>query len=130
MHCLYRQRHNIDEHVENQVDVCLPEYLTTREQDLLRLLYAKSMLQGVELKSCECFFDISQSIGRVPTGWGVCPCICPNGRIWSTSRGRLLAGREKMALQGLLCGTDFPVWESFPDRVLSDLAGNAFSTTV
>ncbi len=66
----------------------------------------------------------------MPHGHSVCPCLCLNGRIWSTSLGRLLTGREKMALQGLRCGDAVAELRAFSDRDLSDLAGNAFSTTV
>ncbi len=105
--------------------------LTEREQDALRIFYAKCRLKdGLDLAAVECFIDVSQGLGRMPHGRSVCPCLCPNGRIWSTSLGRLLTGREKMALQGLWCGDAVAELRAFSDRDLSDLAGNAFSTTV
>ena len=127
-HAAFQKRHRLVEFlgIDSQWFVRLSE----RERDVLRLYYALFARQGVDLRSVDWFLDVSQGIGRVPVGRGICPCLCPNGRVWSTLRGRLLTGREKMSLQGLVCGDDYPAWQSFSDRQLSDLAGNAFSTTV
>lgn len=104
--------------------------LTEREKDVVCTLTSLAHRDGHDPDNSEVLIDISQSLGWAPVAMDVVPCLCPNGRVWSTRRKRILCGREKMSLQGLFCGSDFPAWSTSSDRALSDLAGNAFSSAV
>ena len=106
--------------------------LLPRERDIVRTFQGR-FLPGPG--AGELFFDISQSIHRVPVSEGVVPCICPGSRIWSLARARLLHGSELLSLQGLF-HKDFPAARAgpgagvFPHHLLCDLAGNAFLAPV
>ena len=105
-------------------------HLTAREQDIVRCVTHMLKKKGALRGTSEMFIDISQSLGRTPIACGVCPCLCPNGRIWSISRARLSTGTEKLSLQGLYFDTEMLHSHGFSDRLLGDLAGNAFSASV
>ena len=104
--------------------------LLDRERDLVNVFTHLSRQRGFTPEADELFFDISQSLDRATKTHGFCACICPNSRVWSSKRGRLLTGREKLSLQGIFCGTDYADVTFESDSLLSDLAGNAFSTSV
>lgn len=65
------------------------------------------------------FFDVD-----TPPG---CPIITPGGRKYVTSRCRLLTGAEQLRFQNIWL--DQEIMDSFPEHLLSDLAGNAFETS-
>lgn len=60
--------------------------------------------------------------------WGVCGCITPNGEQLISNHGRLLTGREALALQALPLQDLILTRETQAE--LLDLAGNAMTTTV
>jgi len=55
-------------------------------------------------------------------------CITPKSRVWISSRSRFLLGMEALAVQGIHYGPQDSVAREWPDKVLMDLAGNAFHT--
>ena len=50
----------------------------------------------------ERILDVSQSIGRYPSGTNICPTITPNARMCLINRDhpRLMLGQERLRLQG------------------------------
>merc|ERR1712032_1071545 len=90
--------------------------------------------RGFDARRTPMLWEMSQSAGRVP-GTRVredmlhcAPCILP-GHLWHSSRRRWLLGREKLRLQGIFEG-DIVDMDCVSEKVLTDLAGNAFSSTV
>jgi len=89
--------------------------------------------QGFDPRTHPMLWELSQSVERVPgtrvrrDRQNYATCILP-GMLWHSSRHRWVLGIEKLALQGIfaedLLDTDFS------QKLLGDLAGNAFTTTV
>mmetsp|Transcript_127383 Transcript_127383/g.220833 ORF Transcript_127383/g.220833 Transcript_127383/m.220833 type:complete len:2012 (-) Transcript_127383:196-6231(-) len=110
------------------------EVLNKREKELLDLKCLDVLSeQGVDPRTFPMLWEMSQSVERVP-GTRVrrdrrnyATCILP-GMLWHSSRHRWVLGVEKLALQGIfaqdLRDTDFP------QKLMGDLAGNAFTTSV
>ena len=78
--------------------------------------------------------DISKSTYRAPWCIGATPCVLPNFRLHWRREQRALDAREMCAMQGIWT-RDSVAPESWcksekQSRVLMDLAGNAFITTV
>ena len=55
------------------------------------------------------------------------PTITPRGEYLDLKRHRFILGREKLRLQGLVFDDTF--LDAFPEALLGDLAGNAFTAT-
>ena len=53
-------------------------------------------------------------------------CLVPTNVVWLGERGRLLRGCEMLRLQGVFISRSLE--QEFPNALLADLAGNAFST--
>ncbi len=60
-------------------------------------------------------------------GDGYSPCVVPSGEFWLAHRGRMFAGREPLALQGIWLSPKISA--RFEEALLLDLGGNAFSVT-
>ena len=59
----------------------------------------------------------------------VVPCLTPNGEKYLTKFCRPLLGVEALRLQGLWWRPSSPYCRAFPDKLLRDLAGNAFEAS-
>ena len=68
--------------------------------------------------------QVSQSLGRCPPMLGVCPAIIPRGRVYVSTKCRLLHPVEALRVHSL----EFPSdrLAQVKDAALQDLAGNAF----
>ena len=78
--------------------------------------------------------EISKSVGRAPWCIGATPCALPKSRLHWRRQQRVLEACEMVAFQGIWT-RDVVALESWcqsekQSRVLMDLAGNAFTTTV
>ena len=78
--------------------------------------------------------DVAKSAHRAPWCIGATPCVLPNSRLHWRRQQRVLSAYEVAALQGIW-PRDFPALESWcqsdtRSRVLVDMAGNAFTSTV
>lgn len=110
------------------------QVLNDREKELLDLKCLDVLNeQGKDPRTHPMLWELSQSVERVP-GTRVRPdrqnyatCILP-GMLWHSSRHRWVLGIEKLALQGVFA--EDLVDTNFPQKLLGDLAGNAFTTTV
>lgn len=96
-----------------------------RSRSVLRL--DKAALEGLVI-------DISKSAGRTPWCAGATPCVLPNSRLYVRHVQCVLGPREAAALQGLW-PADFralSAWceDKHRSRVVADMAGNAFTSTV
>ena len=78
-------------------------------------------------------WELTQSVERVPgtrvrrDRQNYATCILP-GMLWHSSRHRWVLGIEKLALQGVFAADLIDT--NFSQKLLGDLAGNAFTTTV
>jgi len=110
------------------------QVLNDREKELLDLKCLDVLNeQGKDPRSHSMLWELSQSVERVP-GTRMRPdrqnyatCILP-GMLWHSSRHRWVLGIEKLALQGIFAEDLQDT--NFPQKLLGDLAGNAFTTTV
>jgi len=108
--------------------------LNDRTMELLDLKCLDVMNeQSIDPREVPMLWDLAQSVERVPgtrvrrDRQNYATCILPTP-LWHTSRHRFLMGIEKLALQGI-----FPEDlqdTAFPQNLLGDLAGNAFTSTV
>jgi hypothetical protein len=78
--------------------------------------------------------DIAKSAERAAFCLDAAPCLTGNSLMWRSSTGRVLCGTEAMALLGLF-EDDVPDMRRLSAtasglRLLRDMAGNAFATTV
>lgn len=73
--------------------------------------------------------ETSQSLqrGSGETSPVCCPTMTPSGRKYVSSRCRFLLGAEQLRLQNVWL--DPEVLSCFPNKLLADLAGNAFETS-
>lgn len=80
-------------------------------------------------------WDLLQSVERVPGSrvrrdrQNYAQCLLPPSLLWHTVRRRFVIGQEKLRIQGIF-DEDLRDIGSFPQLLLGDLAGNAFTTTV
>jgi len=108
--------------------------LNDREKELLDLKCLDVLNeQGKDPRTHPMLWELSQSVERVPgtrvraDRQNYATCILP-GMLWHSSRKRWVLGVEKLALQGVFAEDLLDT--NFPQRLLGDLAGNAFTTTV
>ena len=59
----------------------------------------------------------------------VVPCLTPSGEKYLTKFCRPLLGVEALRLQGMWWRPNAPYCRSFPDKLLRDIAGNAFEAS-
>ena len=101
--------------------------LTAREQELVSFVY---LCNEKKEKAADrvLFFDVSQTISRIPSSTTVVPTLLPHSKLWSVQKERLLIASEYLSLQGF----NFPPvkLQEFSASQLTDLAGNAFSVPV
>ena len=69
--------------------------------------------------------NVSQSLSFASLDQGRVGTFTPHGEFLLTHRVRLMLGREGLRVQGLFLPDK--VLDQFPDSLLHDLAGNAFS---
>ncbi len=104
--------------------------LAPRERDLLSVHSV-----GIPERSAR-ILDLSQGIrsanlcssGARSAQPGISPCVLPGWRPWHTARCRFLNGLESLALQTVFYPLEAQgVLETFPSKLLHNLAGNAFN---
>lgn len=71
-------------------------------------------------------WNVSQT--QAILGKGHCTCITPKALFWLPHRGRRMYGREAMTLQGMYMKDWDSVADIADDKLLMELAGNAFCT--
>lgn len=110
--------------------------LNKRTMELLDLKCLDALnTQGVDPREDPQLWDLLQSVERVPgcrvrrDTQNYARCVLPPAMVWHTVRHRYLLGQEKLALQGIF-EEDLKNISSFPQALLGDLAGNAFTSTV
>ena len=86
---------------------------------------------GGGLASDDVFVDIAKSEDWAPYCDGAFSCVVPNSRPYRVQGQSIASALDKMSVQGLW-RRDFPAMSAFSDKasLLSDLAGNAFTSTV
>jgi len=91
--------------------------------------------QSMDPRRVPMLWDLLQSVERVPGSrvrrdrLNYAMCVLPPSNVWHTVRHRFVLGVEKLALQGIFASDLLDV-SSFSQELLSDLAGNAFTSTV
>ena len=96
--------------------------LTDREEDLVAC-------HGVRLPSpTPAILEVSQNLDRTTAPRSISGCIMPRWRSLLLHRCRFALGIEGFALQSIHYGSQHLALADFPNSLLSDLAGNAFST--
>ena len=117
-------------------DVQPRQCLNQREEeaidDLFNSTRSLQRLSGEELE--DLVVDISKSAGRLPWCLDATPCVLPGSRLFWRRRRWVLGAREVAALQGIW-PRDFPALTAWCEhrhrsRVLIDMAGNAFTSTI
>lgn len=110
------------------------QLLNDREKELLDLKCLDVLNeQGKDPRTVPMLWELTQSVERVPgtrvrrDRQNYATCILP-GMLWHSSRHRWVLGVEKLALQGIFAEDLLDT--NFSQRLLGDLAGNAFTTTV
>jgi len=110
------------------------QVLNPRERELLDLKCLDVLNeQGKDPRSVPMLWELTQSVERVPgtrvrrDRQNYATCILP-GMLWHSSRHRWVLGIEKLALQGVFASDLIDT--NFSQKILGDLAGNAFTTTV
>ena len=82
----------------------------------------------------EVIIDVAKSAERGPACFDACPCIVPNSQPYRLQSGSLLSIEDVLALQGITKDAfpSLPAWLADPtsSRMLRDMAGNAFTTSV
>ena len=96
--------------------------LTNRELDCLRLLRVQFPEKNRRM------INVQPSIDRVTAAQDHFGCTTPAQRVWLTDRCRLMLGYEGLLSQGIYDEDRDPVVRNVPNRLLQDLAGNAFHT--
>ena len=96
--------------------------LTVRETDVLRFL-------GISFPELTPrTVDVSQNIARAKVGVSLVGCLTAGARVYLSHRCRLLLGVEALRLQSFF-HPDPGRLLAFDDRLLRDLAGNAFEAS-
>ena len=110
--------------------------LNDREEHVLdHVFQANRSLQRLEAEELtDLVIDVAKSAGRAPWCIGATPCVMPNSRLHWRRQHRVLGAHEMAGLQGIW-PRDFTALESWcqsdtRSRVLMDMAGNAFTSTV
>lgn len=110
--------------------------LNDRHMELLDLKTLDVMnQQGMDPREVPMLWDLLQSVERVPGSrvrrdrQNYATCILPPSSLWHTVRHRFVLGQEKLALQGIF-EDDLKDIQNFSQVLLSDLAGNAFTSSV
>ncbi|KAH8923781.1 hypothetical protein BT69DRAFT_1281148 [Atractiella rhizophila] len=101
-----------------------------RVLDLVDIFYLREAVHGRDVGFKTVVANLSQNVDRNITSgiMGVCGCLTPTGVPFPTNRGGPLIGVEALALQGI--PVDQLLLTKETEAQLSDLAGNAMSSTV
>jgi len=109
--------------------------LNDRTRELLDLKCLDVMNeQSMDPREVPMLWDLLQSVERVPGSrvrrdrQNYATCVLPPSLLWHTVRHRYVLGQEKLALQGIFEEDLKDI--TFPQQLLGDLAGNAFTSTV
>ena len=103
---------------------------TDRVLDLMDIDYLRLARDGVDAMHKTLVWNLSQNVDRT-TGSvapGICPCLTPSMVPFVTNRGGPLVGIEALSLQGIPVDDLLLTREN--ENQMSDLAGNAMTTTV
>ncbi|EEH52499.1 SNF2 super family [Micromonas pusilla CCMP1545] len=103
---------------------------TDRVLDLMDIDYLRLAQSGTDSMHKTLVWNLSQNVDRT-TGSGaagICPCLTPSMVPFVTNRGGPLVGIEALSLQGIPVDDLLLTRES--EGQMSDLAGNAMTTTV
>ena len=109
--------------------------LNLREAQALSDVLSSPSVQDLAKESLDALIvDVSKSAGRAPWCVGAAPCALPGSRLFWRHRQCVLTPREVAALQGIWAA-DFRFladWcaDKHRARVVADMAGNAFTSTV
>merc|ERR1711920_18564 len=110
------------------------QVLNEREKELIDLKCLDVLNeQGKDPRTFSMLWELSQSVERVPgtrvrmDRQNYATCVLP-GMLWHSSRHRWVLGVEKLALQGIFANDLLDT--NFSSKLLGDLAGNAFTSTV
>ena len=107
-----------------------PHELSTHESRVVTEAMRKHT-NGGGLACDDLFVDITKSEVWAPHCHGAFSCVVPNSRPYRVRDRSVASPLHKMCVQGLW-PRDFPAMSAFSDNesLLSDLAGNAFTSTV
>ena len=118
-----RRRNNVVDPLPSKVG---PKFaslsLTKKQQERLQ-----AVLRGKANGHSDFATDVSQSEDRAPTGFELCPCICPGSVIVLSRPGRLLTPEEKLLMHGVPL---LPVQDmaNFSQAQIASLGGNTMHT--
>ena len=109
--------------------------LNARKVGALNAVLNSGSVQGLTKAALEgLVVDISQSEGRAAWCAGAAPCVLPGSRLYWRHRQCVLGPRQLASLQGIWPADFAAVAEWCEDqhlsRVVADMAGNAFTSTV
>ena len=103
---------------------------TDRVLDLMDIDYLRLAMNNIDSMHKTLVWNLSQNVDRT-TGSvapGICPCLTPSMVPFVTNRGGPLVGIEALSLQGI--PVDDLLLTRETENQMSDLAGNAMTTTV
>ena len=121
-------RHFTVDKVCGGVGATTPHKLNNRERQVVETALRKHEDAGRSAAD-DVYVDIVKSQYRAPICDGALPCILPNSKPFRVQCGGIASHLDKMFVQGLW-RRDFPAMSDFKASLLSDLAGNAFTSTV
>ena len=112
------------------IGAATPHELNERQSQVVTEAMRKHK-NGGGLASDDVFVDIAKSEDWAPYCDGAFSCVVPNSRPYRVQSQSIASALDKMSVQGLW-RRDFPAMSAFSDKasLLSDLAGNAFTSTV
>ncbi|CAL1135526.1 unnamed protein product, partial [Cladocopium goreaui] len=103
--------------------------LSLRERENVLFLMNESATNRAMGRAPLVYGDLYHSANRTPSsGQQEVPTILPSTKLWHLERGRLLLGRELLHLQGIRFNAE--TMDKLSETQMTDLAGNAFSSTV
>ncbi len=113
-----------------------PSSLTERQQSVVQEALERHRRKRQRSGEAEgdIFVDIAKSASRCPYEVGATPCLLPNSSPYRVMEQRLLSPTEVLGCQGIWA-EDYPYVDTLMaqkggPRLLRNLAGNAFSSTV
>ena len=76
------------------------------------------------------FADVYHSANRYSVGTTSLPIVLPRSQVWCFSKGRVILGREALAIQGHSVEDDLLNGLEAPESSFQDLAGNSHLPTI
>lgn len=98
---------------------------TLSDRQIANLKIAEAAITTDDAGMSEFIIDLSQSLKHQHVTCNRSPCIVPVAELWLIKKKRLVPSVEKLRLQGVYVKNP----NRFKPSLLSDLAGNSFSTT-